>query len=172
MFDSSSSHTAEPRAHHPTLSPHPSSGQTHPLVARLSSSAPPPPPPVRPALLAPSPQRLRLPDHLGFPRPRDTVVVLALALAATCMATCTPVREALLAPHHAGECDPGPADATLPTLCRDAVPYVCSRQGHLWPATPSGAPCPGGCVADDGGARCAPLDASTTPTSGDLGGAP
>ena len=67
---------------------------------------------------------------------------------------CGPVRDALVAPHHAGPCDPGPADAGAATLCRGAVPYVCSPRGHLWPATPSGAPCPFGCVEAPDGARC------------------
>lgn len=85
---------------------------------------------------------------------RATLLGVSLSiLAAT--ARCGPARDALVAPHHAGACDPGPADAgALPTLCRGDVPYACSPQGHLWPATPSAAPCPFGCVEAPDGARC------------------
>lgn len=87
---------------------------------------------------------------------RALAAVWLLGLAVLVTHACGPAREALLAPHHVGACDPGPADAgaPLPTLCRGATPYVCSPQGHLWPATPSGAPCPFGCVVAPDGARC------------------
>jgi hypothetical protein len=96
-----------------------------------------------------------------------TSILCALALLVVWALGCDPVRSAVVAPHHAGACNPGPPDASLPTLCRGAVPYVCSRQGHLWPATPSGAPCPWGCFAVDGGAACGGPDASL-----DAGGEP
>jgi hypothetical protein len=112
----------------------------------------------------PSPPRTRWTIH------PDTVVWIIISLALLVMSLlpgCGPVRSAIVAPHHAGACDPGPPDASLPTLCRGAVPYVCSRQGHLWPATPSGAPCPWGCFTVDGGAACGGPDASL-----DAGGEP
>jgi len=86
---------------------------------------------------------------------RALMLALAVVLALVASHGCKPARDALVAPHHAGACDPGPPDAgALPTLCRGDVPYACSPQGHLWPATPSAAPCPFGCVEAPDGARC------------------
>lgn len=91
-----------------------------------------------------------------------TRALLCLALAAL---SCGPIRDAVVAPYHGGSC----MDAGA-SLCRGAVPYVCSPQGRLWPATPTGEPCPWGCTAEDAGARCmaraeadASLDAAVTP---------
>lgn len=85
---------------------------------------------------------------------RGLMLALAIVLALAASQACGPVRDALVAPHHAGPCDPAPPDAGAASLCRGDVPYVCSPRGHLWPATPSGAPCPFGCVEAPDGARC------------------
>ena len=87
---------------------------------------------------------------------RSLLLMLSLALAAL---GCHPVREGIM------RVTPGVPSASgcvaPASRCEGAVPVVCSASGRWWPATPASAPCPSGCVVDDGpdgGAYCAGAD--------------
>lgn len=80
-----------------------------------------------------------------------------LACALTlCALACHPVREAVM---RVTPGVPDPSGCVAPaSRCAANVPEVCSASGRWWPATPASAPCPYGCVVDDGpdgGAYCA-----------------
>lgn len=88
---------------------------------------------------------------------RTLCLVLALVLA---LVACHPLRSGIMAVTP-GVPSSSDSDAAVgASRCNGAVPEVRS-EGRWWPATPAGAPCPGGCLYDpgsDGGAYCAPMD--------------